>query len=124
MRILLADDEREIADSLAHYLESCGHQVCAVTTGGLDVLPACDRFHPDVVMLDVLMPRFDGITIARALHGPQPGGPRSFCSRDRWPADHPFVASAGAVSFCPSPSGSDEVREALERLAPEKPAAA
>jgi len=67
MRILLADDERELAAGLSQYLSNAGHEVCTVTTGGLDVLPAYDRFNPDVVLMDVMMPRFNGITIAQAL---------------------------------------------------------
>ena len=123
MRILLADDERVIADSLAQYLESCGHQVCTVTTGGLDVLPACDRFQPDVVMMDVLMPRFDGITIARALLARNPAA-KVILFSGSIDAGHPFIVSEGDVSFLPKPFRFQEVREALEKLAPRKQAAA
>jgi len=123
MRILLADDERELAAVLSRYLSNAGHEVCTVTTGGLDVLPAYDRFHPDVVLMDVLMPRFNGITIAHALMSRNPAIKLVLCSGSI-AADHPFLANSGACAFLPKPFDFLKVREYLETLAPTAKAAA
>jgi CheY-like chemotaxis protein len=117
MRILLADDERELAAVLSRYLSNAGHEVCTVTTGGLDVLPAYDRFHPDVVLMDVLMPRFNGITISHALHSRNPEIKLVLCSGSL-SEDHPFVATAGASAFMAKPFDFLKVRELLESLGP------
>ncbi len=123
MRILLADDERELAAGLALYLRNCGHEVCTITTGGLDVLPAYDRFQPDVVLMDVMMPRFNGITISHALVSRHPGVKLVLCS-GALAADHPFVAGSGASRFLAKPFTFAQARKLLESLVPTAKAAA
>jgi two-component system response regulator MprA len=117
MRILLADDERELVAVLSRYLRNAGHEVCTVTTGGLDVLPAYDRFHPDVILMDVLMPRFNGITISHALVSRNPAVKLVLCSGSI-SGDHPFLATSGACRFLAKPFDFSEVKTLLESLAP------
>ncbi|MGA3172708.1 MAG: response regulator [Chthoniobacteraceae bacterium] len=116
MRILLADDERELIGGLAQYLRNAGHEVCIVTSGGLDVLPAFDRFHPDVVFMDVMMPRFNGITISHALISRHPEVKLVLCS-GALAADHPFVGGSGACRFLAKPFTFSQARELIESLA-------
>lgn len=123
MRILLADDERELAHGLARYLRYAGHEVCTITTGGLDVLPACDRFQPDVVLMDIMMPRFNGIAISHALVARDPAVKFVLCSGSL-SADHPFVAESGACHFLAKPFTFFQARKILESLAPVATAAA
>jgi CheY-like chemotaxis protein len=117
MRILLADDERELVAGLAQFLRKAGHEVCAVTTGGLDVLPAYDRFQPDVVLMDIMMPRFNGIAIANALVSRDPAIKLVLCSGALAP-DHPFLNGSGACRFLPKPFTFSQARDLLESLAP------
>jgi len=123
MRILLADDERELASCLSRYLESAGHEVCTVITGGLDVLPAYDRFRPDVVLMDIMMPRFNGITISHALLSRDPAVKLVLFSGS-YTADHPFVANSGACRFLAKPFSFPQAKELLESLMPPETAAA
>jgi DNA-binding response OmpR family regulator len=123
MRILLADDERQLVDALAKFLERAGHEVCTVITGGLDVLPAYDRFRPDVVLMDVMMPRFNGITISHALLSRNPALKLVLCS-GALSKDHPFIAASGATCFLPKPFNFSEARDVLERYTPEAEAVA
>ena len=117
MRILLADDECELVSSLSEYLRNAGHEVCPVTTGGLDVLPAYDRFHPDIVLMDVMMPRFNGFTISHALLSRDPRLKLVLCS-GLLSAEHPFVATSGASRFLPKPFTFSQAKEMLESLVP------
>jgi DNA-binding response OmpR family regulator len=123
MRILLADDERVLATALAQYLTKSGHEVCAITSGGLDVLPAYDRFHPDIVLMDIMMPRFNGITISHALISRNPDI-KLVLTSGSLPEDHPFVATSGACHFLAKPFSFSEARELLENLVHPTPAAA
>ena len=124
MRILLADDERELVAGLSQYLRNFGHEVCTVTTGGLDVLPAYDHFHPDIVLMDVMMPRFNGITISHALISRNPAI-KLVLTSGSLAGDHPFIATSGACHFLQKPFAFAEARALLEVLVPEvKPARA
>ena len=65
-KILVVDDERRIADTLAEILEMSGFQV-AKAYGGWEALEAVARFHPDYLLSDVLMPRMNGVELAIAI---------------------------------------------------------
>ena len=115
MRVLIADDEHEIAHALAEFIESCGHEVAVVTNGGLDVLSTYERFKPDVVIMDIMMPRFNGITVSNALVARNPRVKIVLFS-GKLDADHPFVKGSGAVAFLPKPVRLEEVKRTLDEL--------
>lgn len=65
-RILVVDDEVDVADSMAMVLETLGH-VVRIAYGGSAALAAAPEFHPDFVLLDLGMPEMDGYEVARRL---------------------------------------------------------
>lgn len=65
-RVLLADDDRDGARTLATLLELEGYQVRTVH-GGQEALDAAREFAPDVVLLDIGMPKVSGYEAARRL---------------------------------------------------------
>lgn len=65
-RIVVADDNKDSATSLAMLLEMHGYEVrCA--HDGIEALEIAEEFRPDVVLLDIGMPRLDGYGAAREL---------------------------------------------------------
>lgn len=72
MRILVADDNRDAAETLALYLECVGHQATAVFDGQAAVeAAAATRF--DAVILDLAMPGLDGYAAGQAIRRLRPG---------------------------------------------------
>lgn len=65
-RVLLVDDEKAITDNLAPFLERSGFEV-AVAADGEEALRQTASFGPDLIVLDVLMPRLDGREVLRRL---------------------------------------------------------
>jgi two-component system, chemotaxis family, CheB/CheR fusion protein len=65
-RILVVDDNRDAADSLALALQIKGHQV-RTAHDGVAAIDAVAEFRPDVVLLDIGMPRLNGHDVARHL---------------------------------------------------------
>lgn len=65
-RILLVDDEEAITTNLAPFLERAGFEV-AVAGDGQQALQQVDTAAPDLIILDVLMPRVDGREVLRRL---------------------------------------------------------
>jgi PAS domain S-box-containing protein len=63
-RVLIADDNRDAATSLMHFLALRGHRVTTVTTGS-EALSRALRERPDVLVLDIGMPDLSGYEIAR-----------------------------------------------------------
>jgi signal transduction histidine kinase/DNA-binding response OmpR family regulator len=65
-RVMLIDDNPDVANSLAMLLEACGHQVFWALDGA-SALAAAKGFLPDVVFLDIGLPELDGYEVARRL---------------------------------------------------------
>lgn len=67
MRVLIVDDESLIRMDLRDIIESCGHEVVAEGTNGVEALELCKKHKPDIILMDVKMPELDGIEAARQI---------------------------------------------------------
>jgi PAS domain S-box-containing protein len=65
-RVLIADDNHDAAVSLSMLLQSLGHDT-RVVHDGIEALEEAELFHPEVVLLDIGMPRLDGYETARRI---------------------------------------------------------
>jgi putative two-component system response regulator len=65
-RVLVADDTEGIRTLFRRLLAADGHEVI-LATDGIAALDAVDRFHPDVILLDVTMPGASGLDVCRRL---------------------------------------------------------
>ena len=105
MRILIAEDDPDIADLVAHYLHKSGWETHIAPSG--DKALAYARAHPvDLVILDLMLPGMDGLDICRALRADQRRRAfRSSCSPRgaTKPTESPAWRSAQTTT-CPSRS--------------------
>ena len=67
MRILIAEDETIIRLDLRELLEKAGFDVCAEAKDGEEAVTLARTFEPDLALLDVKMPKLDGIDAARRI---------------------------------------------------------
>jgi DNA-binding response OmpR family regulator len=65
-KILIADDERDIRDLVAFTLKIAGHEVI-VTTNGQEAYETAMRIIPDLIILDVRMPRMTGYEVCERI---------------------------------------------------------
>ena len=72
MRILIAEDETIIRLDLRALLESAGFEVCAEAKDGIEAVELAHSAEPDLAVLDVKMPRLDGIEAARRILDERP----------------------------------------------------
>lgn len=116
MRILIADDDKLVCALLSEYVSICNHEVVAtVSSGGLSVIQSCAKHRPDVVLLDVLMPQFNGFTVCRTLRSSHPEA-KVILMSGQVDASYPSITACGASGFLRKPMLFDEVRLALESL--------
>jgi len=93
MRILIADDQRNVGTTLAALVSHCQHEVLEVVGSGLEAIQAYDRLKPDVVLMDYFMAKLNGATACRHI-----------VSRD--PAARVILISAWAPPTNPRESGA------------------
>ena len=72
LRILVAEDETIIRLDLKETLERAGHEVCAEARDGEEAVELARAEKPDLAVLDVKMPRLDGIEAARRILAERP----------------------------------------------------
>ena len=72
MRVLVGEDETLIRLDLRQMLERAGLEVCAEARDGAEAVELARSERPDVAILDVKMPRLDGIEAARRILGERP----------------------------------------------------
>ena len=65
-RVLIVDDEPNIVASLEYLMGKAGYQV-GVASDGDEALAAVETFQPDLVLLDVMMPRQSGYEVCRKM---------------------------------------------------------
>ena len=67
-KILVIDDEEDILELLRFNLTKEGYQVCSASTGE-EALSLARTEHPDLVLLDLMLPGIDGLEVGRRLKG-------------------------------------------------------
>ncbi len=65
-RILVVDDEPDIVETIRFVLESRGHKVIEARDG-MEALDRARNMSPDIIFLDVMMPKLDGYKVCRML---------------------------------------------------------
>ena len=116
MRVLIADDDKELAQVLADSVKACGHDVVGtVTGGGLAVIQAFARCEAEAVLLDIRMPCYNGLTVCHALLSRKPDAKVIFVSGSADKTD-PFVTGCGAAAYLQKPVSLTELRDTLEAV--------
>ena len=66
-RIVIAEDEPITCMDLAETLEELGCRVVGTASDGFDAIELCRQHRPEVVLMDVKMPVFDGLSAAESI---------------------------------------------------------
>jgi DNA-binding response OmpR family regulator len=106
--VLVAEDERPIADLLGMYLRREGFGVHTVGDG-LDALGAARRLHPVAVVLDVGLPSMDGTEVCRVLRAEGDPVPILFCTARDDEVDRVLGLEMGGDDYITKPFSPREV---------------
>ena len=119
--ILLADDDPTIADSLAPFLERAGFHVLVVSDG-MSALEKAQKHHPELIILDVLMPRMDGRETLRRLRKSNIWTPTILLTQVGEASERALALEEGADDYLNKPFDPHEllarVRAVLRRARP------
>ena len=120
-RVLIADDDRAIRESLARALELEGYDVVTVVDG-VEALTRARRDTFDALVVDVMMPGVDGLAVCRVLRAEGDRTPVLMLTARVETPDRVAGLDAGADDYLPKPFELDELlarlRALLRRAAP------
>ncbi|HET7128733.1 MAG TPA: response regulator transcription factor [Gaiellaceae bacterium] len=118
VRVVLADDQRLVRESLSTLLDLLdGIELVGNAADGEEALELVERNHPDVVLMDLRMPRLDGIEATRRLRERQPNV--RVIALTTFADDESVLGAlrAGARGYLTKDSSSDQIREAILAVA-------
>lgn len=112
--ILLIDDEIGYARVVQDALQPLGLDVL-IATNATEALLLYQQVNPSMILLDVMMPEIDGLTLLRWLreHSQQSKIPIHVVSAKSTPADQKAALKAGADGFLAKPFTFDELRQLI-----------
>ena len=116
-RVLVVDDEPSLADLLTLALQYEGWEVRSAGTGG-EALRLADEFRPDAVLLDMMLPDFDGIEVVRRLRAADRTVPVLFLSARDDVEDRRAGQTAGAQGYLTKPFSLDAVIDGIRAMLP------
>ena len=115
MKLLIVDDESAVRDSIARALKVDGHNV-RTAADGLDALAELADDPVDVIILDVQMPRMNGLMLCRSLRATGDATPILMLTARTSIADRVDGLDAGADDYLVKPFALDELKARLRAL--------
>jgi DNA-binding NarL/FixJ family response regulator len=114
-RVLLADDHQMLVDALRSVLEPrC--EVVGSVTDGRSLLEAADKLQPDVIVLDIAMPRLNGLDAGRKLQQKMPTVKLIYMTMNEDPYLIGEAFRAGASAFLLKQAAGFELIDAIEKV--------
>jgi DNA-binding NarL/FixJ family response regulator len=117
IRVLVADDQRVVREGLTLVLGLLPDvEVVGAASDGAEAVALAGDLHPDVVLMDLRMPRCDGVEATRLLRDREPGIKvvvLTTYSDDRSVLE---ALRAGARGYLTKDAGGAEIRQALQRV--------
>jgi DNA-binding NarL/FixJ family response regulator len=117
IRVLIADDQRVIREGLTMVLGLLRDvDVVGAASDGIEAVTLAEELHPDIVLMDLRMPRCDGVEATQLLCDREPGIKvviLTTYSDDRSVID---ALRAGARGYLTKDAGGTEIRQALQHV--------
>ena len=113
--VLVVDDDKSVRESLVRALELEGYAVRSASDGA-KALDAIKAEQPDVVVLDVMMPAVDGLTVCRVLRAEKNKVPILMLTARTETSDRVQGLDAGADDYLPKPFALEELLARLRAL--------
>ncbi|AZI57392.1 DNA-binding response regulator [Nakamurella antarctica] len=121
-RLLVVDDEPSLQDIVATSMRFLGYEVSTAATGR-EAVKAAIAQNPDLVILDVMLPDFDGLEVMRKIRAAGVDAGVLFLSARDTPADKIAGLTAGGDDYVTKPFGLEElaarVAAVLRRVRPD-----
>jgi CheY-like chemotaxis protein len=124
VRVLIADDEMDLRDTVVRLLGRFGYS-CLTASSGAEAMQVIQAESPDLVVTDLHMPGVDGVAVARCAREHSPPIPVVLMTAYPMRLKHPQVPEAGATIHLAKPFANLDLVHAVQRglsgIAPDRP---
>jgi DNA-binding NarL/FixJ family response regulator len=121
IRVLIVDDEPVLREALREFLEGAGMVVVGEAGDGLEALTSAAETDPDVVLMDVRMPRMDGLAATTELRARDPDLRIVLLSATDDEPSRAFAQRAGAADYLAKGIRPSELVAAITAAARRRP---
>lgn len=120
-KILIVDDEKNIVLTLKMYLIKKGYEV-KVAVNGVEAIEIAQEFVPDLIFLDILLPKINGYLVCRGLReeASTKNIPIIFLSAKSQKADIQNALATGGNDYIVKPFTIDQIKEVLDKYIKEE----
>jgi DNA-binding NarL/FixJ family response regulator len=115
-RILLVDDFQRIRSGVRTLLTSEPVEICGEAENGREALERVRELHPDLVLLDIVMPVMSGIEAAHEIHRISPSTKIVFFTIEDTPEAAAVARLIGVDGLVPKSTAGTELIPTLKRL--------
>jgi two-component system chemotaxis response regulator CheY len=115
-RILVADDASFMRQMIREIVEDDGHEVVGEASDGVEAVEEFRRLHPDVVTMDIVMPKRSGIDAVKGIIELDPGACVVMCSALGQETLVSEALQAGARDFIVKPFNPDGVLATIQKV--------
>lgn len=123
IRVMIVDDHAVVRGGLGTFLLAYDDlELVGEASNGIEALTVCERCHPDVVLMDLMMPEMDGFTAIALLREQLPDVRVIALSSSNDALTVATAARAGAVGYLSKSISNDELATAIRAAAEGKPA--
>jgi DNA-binding response OmpR family regulator len=114
--ILLVDDDNEIIDSMRTVLENKGYRIMVARDGNAG-LTVAERENPDLIVLDMMMPKKSGFLVLEKLKG-RPGGliPTIMITGNEGSRHRAYAEMLGVRDYIRKPFAMEKLVRSIERI--------
>lgn len=67
LRVLVVDDQPAVAEVVADSIQYAGHEIVGIARDGVEAVERAKELHPDLVVMDISMPRMNGVEAMKAI---------------------------------------------------------
>jgi len=117
-KVLLIDDGDAVRDVIRIFLEKRGFQVCGEAADGIEAIEKAKRLRPDLIILDLAMPRMNGVEAAFVLSRIMPGVPIVLLTIYGDFMGASLAAASGIKAVVSKTDGLDKLVACVESLLP------
>ena len=114
--ILIADDNDIVRTILRFFLETEGFEICGEAKDGVDAIEKAQQLKPDLIVLDVAMPRMNGVEAASVLKGMMPDVPIVWFTMYKGLVGSSLTAAVGVDAVLSKPDGVGGLVECVQGL--------